>query len=291
VESSCIFSSVKRREETRPARVNDLRRRENDENDDPIECRCGFVHFASACVHCGSCQTWQHIWCYYDSDSLDAAANDHTCDQCTTSDLDTRSTVNEKYSSPDDDDSSEPSDNLIGALERLQIQSHKNSTFMTKKGTRGAKYSTDGSQSRQDVISGIPDEEELLYGPQDEDVQSVVKSITSFIKTVAYSLDTDDFQFGMPSSKILGDSLDLVEVIQENPFSNCENQAESSSADNVPFLRMTIGSAIWNWTFYAHSLVAPPDKIQSRYEALFNTYCETSLSHRELPATAIEYLC
>jgi hypothetical protein len=181
---------------------------------------------------------------------------------------------------------SESSENLLKALQRLQIQSYKNNALMAKKRTRDAKQSPDNYQTRQLTASGIINEEDILYGPLDEDVQSVVKTVMSIIKTVAHSLDTVDFQFQLPPSNTSEDHYDLFGVLQMSGFSNFTNQIAFSSSDNIPSFKMAIGSAIWNWTFYARGPAAPVDRIQNRYEALFDVYRETSLSHGEHPAAS-----
>ncbi len=119
--------------------------------------------------------------------------------------------------------------------------------------------------------------EGFFYGLGDKDVQYDVRRITSMINTVAHSLDTHGLDYEMPSSSAFDDHPDLFEVLQTSGFYRSTDEIEISAANGVSFLRMVIGSAVWNWTFYAPTAAYPADRVKSRSEALLDAYRETSL--------------
>lgn len=65
-----------------PTHTYGLRRKKEDEDNDPYDCRWGYFHYASSSVHCSNCYTWQHVWCYYNTDDKEEPPDDHTCDKC-----------------------------------------------------------------------------------------------------------------------------------------------------------------------------------------------------------------
>ncbi|KAF2187998.1 hypothetical protein K469DRAFT_748794 [Zopfia rhizophila CBS 207.26] len=277
-----VLESKTRSDNTRPARVNDLRRREKDEYDDPIECRCGFSHFASACVHCKNCLTWQHIWCYYDSDSLSAAPAAHTCDKCTAHNVDTKSATNEDHASLHDYELNDSNEKLLDALLRLQIHSYKNDNLVVPKSIRRIEQKPGANQTRQIITCPILNEEDFFYGLRDQDVQSVVKIVTTIVNTVAYSINKDDFELQIPSTSAIKGHPDLFEALQNSGFCYSSDQMELTSTEKFSFLKMVMGSAVWNWTFCAQSPFVPKDGFKNRSEALLNACRDNSHSHHDL---------
>ena len=64
--------------------------------------------------------------------------------------------------------------------------------------SRKAKNARSALQMTTKLTTGIPDED-LFYGPQDEDIQVAAKKITSMISTVAHSIiDTADMVINDP---------------------------------------------------------------------------------------------
>lgn len=246
-----LVNSANIEPDNRPLRVKTLRRREKDELADPIECICGFAHFASSCVHCAICPTWQHIWCYYGKDDNDAPPSDHTCRKC----------------SVNSDDN-----NLVEELERLNLECRQAAVNVTRE---HAVRSADAVNSARHMRN----DDSLLFGLSDGEVQSTVLNVTSMVRSIAHSVDTDDFEFHIQSEA--GDHSDLDEVLRQVGHKPLSPGLELSSLDHFLLLRVAISSAIWTWTFDKSSITKLERKAEGSSEALFEAYQNILLSHGE----------
>jgi len=264
-----ICSRRKRHKQTRPARVESLRPRPKDDGDYPVNCRCGFAHFASSCLQCDDCNAWQHAWCYYGEDRRNPES--HICDQCQERAEDKRSATDKASALVEG-----VNDNLLTPLQRLQTRSRQSDIAMSRqRKTRTERHSKYARPSHV-ASCDVDQDEDFLCGLVFEQVQSDVDAITSAISNVVHSVDTDDFELILPSLDASGQNSELFELLQ-----TAKVPAVTSDDSFFPFLKAALASAVWNWTFYSEG---PTDAANNkpRCEALLKAYRQTLLPKRKL---------
>ena len=116
-------------------------------------CRCGFSHDLKS-VRCRECGTWQHVYCYYGTeDDKDFNRREHVCDTC-------------GKTSPND---------LESKLNLLKVEQQT---------------AKDSKSQRLGPFESTHDEQ-IMWGPDDEEISRDMERIQMTIKRVAYSLDAE----------------------------------------------------------------------------------------------------
>jgi hypothetical protein len=224
---------------------------DDDDDDDkeaythPIECICGFAHFASSCVHCANCSSWQHIWCYYDGDDTSIPPKLHTCQKCTRSCSHAliADQLEETDLGYDGKRMPDPTLQILRLVENL--------TFLQ-----------DAIRPRLDVSNYIQH-----HGIGDRGVNSRMMLITSGIRTISHSAASDDFEFCAHS---ISDS-----SIGVSPY-----KVGSSSTDCFLSLRAAISSAVWTRSFDSPNVL---QSVTGLYKALAEQYQDVLMSSGKIP--------
>jgi hypothetical protein len=203
-------------------------------NTHPIECICGFAHYASNCVHCAKCPSWQHIWCYYDDDDVDAPPDLHTCQKCTRSCEHARMT-----------DKLEEID--LGRDGKTILDSK--SRILRLVGSLTLHH--DAIQLRLDLSNVV-----YQHGIGDSEVNSRMMFITSGIRTISHSAAGNDFEF-------------CAHSISDSSIGISSYKVESSSTDCFLSLRAAISSAIWTRSFDSPNVLR---STKGLYKALIEQY-------------------
>ena len=137
----------------------------NDFND-PVNCRCGFTHNI-LWVHCGGCSTWHHAYCYYNTEDKSKLPATHLCQDCDTKD----------------------EDSLIRAIQQIRI--HQEEIEEKRKGfiEKSAKAAMPSNTDHQLGPFGLPIDEEVMWGPEDDEIRNTMSLIGMHLQSVANSLE------------------------------------------------------------------------------------------------------
>ncbi|MCJ1474832.1 hypothetical protein MMC13_003492 [Lambiella insularis] len=198
------------------------RRRKADEDNDPIICLCGFGHYGGSCIHCDICPSWQHLYCYYSTEEIKEAPDDHLCDKCQL--ISANTCLVTKGSELDD---------LSTAFQQLELA--------VKKHTLGVAEC----------------EEDVLWGPGENDISNTVGLIGQQIRRVANSICPLNSSFEDIFSGFLEKSDELATLLQQcfivkldNNGKQLPTKAEPPTARSVDILKALTTVAVTEWVFY-----------------------------------------
>jgi len=239
--------------------------------DDPIACRCGFTH-EILCVHCEGCPTWQHAYCYYDTEEEVSLPEFHWCDDCSA-----EKSGNRREESLDE------------AFARLQIQFEENDNQLLLRTRRRAVVTTAFAGVEKVAAAlgpfGLPGDEDVMWGPEDSEVTRTMELIASQVRRVATSIASADLKSPNFPITINGDNVDLADLIKQSYGSSFEetivsvlSEAGTSFVNQVRMLKALFATAIKSWVF--HPRVPKPDTLDA---IVLDSYCSNILA-RSKPA-------
>ena len=237
-------------------RRSERRALKNVKDDDPIECRCTFSHYASSCIHCDVCATWQHIFCYYGNDI--EYPESHRCDRCTETEIGT--SWRGKYISKS------AQEDFVRSMERLEIHFDDVDDRMAKKITAHVDDKIEGRTSN----FGLPRDDEEPWGLEDSEVSRVTQLIAYQIGRLADSIPVDHFSTSSLSSKFLSAGEELKILLKVVFGDNIEKKSDAVFTKKMDYKAMSgsffsalISAAIQQWVFYAPTPAIPSFKAVS----------------------------
>ena len=114
-------------------------------------------------MHCDGCATWQHAYCYYDTEDEAKLPDCHFCDDCKPID---EASLNQK-------------------LDQLHIQLSKQQPKKVFQLGRHSADQQDGHETQHLGPFGLPIDDEITWGPSHQEIRDYHDLVTSLLRNVA----------------------------------------------------------------------------------------------------------
>lgn len=218
------------------AQIRRSRRNASKRDGDPTCCRCGFTHNI-LWVRCDKCPTWQHAYCYYNTEDAAQIPRVHVCDDCS---LDSKELSMQQMMGQLDIRSGILDENKVRQLLQRQLRSDETSTI---------------NQNNHIERFGLSIEKDVMWGPEDEEISNHLLIIRSRLLYVANSLESELELSKETTTKIANpDTLDLIyTVLGQHDQEIWLRDEFLDPAKHRPkrrqFLRAILAAAISKWVF------------------------------------------